>query len=312
MMRTELALVNCHTHLELGWLADLCPDEAGKPFTEWLFGLIQRRIQEQQNGGEAQMICQSIESSIETLLAAGVTHVGDISNSGLSLEPLLDSGLAGVVYLEVIGIGRDQALASFERVRRLLEKHRPYERNGMRIGISPHAPYSTHPDAFRAVADYSLREDVPVCIHLAESPFEFQALNEGTGPFIEMAARMGVDPPPIPRLSSVGYMESLGILETRPLLVHMVHVSDHDLDTVAAYGAKIAHCPRSNRLLLAGRMPLEKMLARNIPVALGTDSLASSPSLDVREEAETAVQMHRDVVRESDIFELLQAGNVLN
>jgi 5-methylthioadenosine/S-adenosylhomocysteine deaminase len=107
-------------------------------------------------------------------------------------------------------------------------------------------------------------------------------------------------------------MESLGILETRPLLVHVVHVSDEDLDTIAACGAKIAHCPRSNMLLQAGKMPLEKMLARNIPVAIGTDSLASSPSLDVREEAETAVKMHHNAVSETDILKLLHNSEVLS
>lgn len=305
-------LVNCHTHLELGWLADLCPDVTGALFTDWIWGLIQRRITAQRDGREPALICQSIEAGIETLKAAGVTHVGDISNTGHSIEPLLDSGLAGVVYLEVIGIGREQALASFERMRRLLEQHRPHEKNGMRIGLSPHAPYSTHPDIFRTVAEYALKEKVPVCIHLAESPYEQQALNEGSGPFFELAARIGIDPPPIPKLSPVGYMESLGILETRPLLVHMVHVSDHDLDTIAAYGAKIAHCPRSNQLLQAGRMPLEKMLARSIPVALGTDSLASSPSLDVREEAETAVHLHQNHVGQNAILPLLHNTEVLS
>lgn len=306
-----MPLVNCHTHLELGWLADICPGETGKEFTAWIFGLIQRRIEAQKNGGEPALIRQSIEAGIETLKTAGITHVGDIANSGLSVEPLLDSGLSGVVYLEVIGIGRDQGMASFERVRQLIEKYRPHEKNGMRIGISPHAPYSTHPDAFRAVADYCLKEEIPVCVHLAESPYEHQALNEGTGPFLDIAARMDIDPPPIPKLSSVGYMESLGILAARPLLVHTVHVSDEDLDTIAAYGAKIAHCPRSNQLLQSGRMPLEKMLARNIPVALGTDSLASSPSLDIREEAESAVQLHRNHVGQNAIFSLLHNTQVL-
>jgi 5-methylthioadenosine/S-adenosylhomocysteine deaminase len=307
----ETPLVNCHTHLELGWLADLCPDPAGEEFTSWIFGLIQRRIAEQKNGREPELIRRAIEEGIEILKAAGVTHVGDISNSTVSVEPLLDSGLAGVVYLEVIGISREQGLGSFERARALLEKYRPLEKNGMRVGLTPHAPYSTHPDAFRAVADYCLKEDVPVCVHLAESPYEFQALNEGTGPFLDIAARMGIDPPPIPRLSSVGYMESLGILAARPLLVHMVHVSDEDLDTIAAYGAKIAHCPRSNQLLQAGRMPLEKMLARNIPVAIGTDSLASCPSLDVCEEAEAAVTIHQGHVGQNAILPLLHNTEVL-
>jgi 5-methylthioadenosine/S-adenosylhomocysteine deaminase len=306
-----MPLVNCHTHLELGWLADICPEPPGEPFTDWIFGLIQRRIAAQKDGTEPVLLRQSIEDGIETLLADGVTHIGDIANSGYSVEPLLASGLSGIVYLEVIGSVREWGLASFERVRDLLERHRPHERNGMRLGISPHAPYSTHPDAFHKVVDYALKEDLPVCVHLAESPYEDQALNEGTGPFVDNALRMGVEPPPITKLSSVKYMESLGVLETRPLLVHMVHVSDEDLDTIAAYGAKSAHCPRSNQLLQSGRMPLEKMLARNIPVALGTDSLASCPSLDIREEAEAAIKLHKDIVGQNGILPLLHNTQVL-
>jgi 5-methylthioadenosine/S-adenosylhomocysteine deaminase len=92
----------------------------------------------------------------------------------------------------------------------------------------------------------------------------------------------------------------------------MVHVSDHDLDTIAAYGAAVAHCPRSNQLLQAGRMPLEKMLARNIPVAIGTDSLASSPSLDIHEEAQAAITMHQGHVGQNAILPLLHNTEVLS
>lgn len=308
----EKPLVNCHTHLELGWLADICPDGDGQEFTTWIFGLIQRRIQAQKDGTEKALILKSVQEGIETLKTAGVTHIGDISNSGYSVEPLLDSGLAGVIYLEVIGLNSADPLIFFNRVRQQVEKYRPLEKNGMRIGISPHAPYSTHPDAFRAVAEYCLKEEVPICVHLAESPYEQQALHDGAGPFLDIANKIGVEPPPIPKLSSVGYMESLGILDTQPLLVHMVHVSDEDLDKIAAYGAKIAHCPRSNHLLQAGRMPLEKMLARNIPVALGTDSLASSPSLNIHEEAQAAAKMHAGIVGQKGILSLLHNTEVLS
>jgi cytosine/adenosine deaminase-related metal-dependent hydrolase len=91
----------------------------------------------------------------------------------------------------------------------------------------------------------------------------------------------------------------------------MNHASDEDLDIIAASEAKVAHCPRSNQLLQAGRMPLEKMLARNIPVAIGTDSLASSPSLDVRQEAQTAVTLHQNHVEQKSILSHLHNSSVL-
>lgn len=308
-----MTLVNCHTHLELGWAADLCPQPPGEPFTHWIGRLVERNRQRHRTVPDpAAQTRAAIEAGIQTLLDTGVTHIGDISATGLSIEPLLDSGLAGVVYLEILGLEPAAYQPRLDWAINLLQQYRPHERNGLRLGLSAHAPYSTHPDLFRLVADYCLREDLPLCIHLAESPAELQLLLDGTGPFFDLNARLGAPPPPTPGLRPVHYLESLGVLAAKPLLVHMIHVTDQELDLVAAYGATIAHCPRSNQLLQCGRMPLEKILARHISVALGTDSLASSPSLDIREEALTAILLHEGLVTDEEIKELLKNTTVFN
>lgn len=245
----------------------------------------------------------AVSQGITQLLAAGTTHVGDITNTGLSIEPLLDSGLAGVVYIEVWGLERQAAMERFHWARRLLEHHRPAERNGMRIGLTPHSPYTVHPDVLQMAARYAQQEDVPICIHVAESPFENEALLHGRGPTYDFARPLG--PVPTPGLRSVAYLDKLGVLEAKPLLAHVVNVNDEELTLLAQSGAKVVHCPRSNLLLQCGRMPLEKMLALGIPVALGTDSVASSPSLNVREEAETAVSLHQPHLAPAQIMPLL-------
>jgi cytosine/adenosine deaminase-related metal-dependent hydrolase len=159
------------------------------------------------------------------------------------------------------------------------------------------------------VARYAQQEDVPLCLHVAESPFENEALLHGRGPTHDFARKLG--PVPHPRLRSVAYLAKLGVLEAKPLLAHVVNVNDDELAMLAQSGAKVVHCPRSNLLLQCGRMPLEKMLALGIPVALGTDSVASSPSLDVREEAETAVSLHHPHLNRTQIMPLLQNSTVL-
>lgn len=285
-------LVNCHTHLELGWLADLCPAGDGEPFVPWIVKLVNRNRHAAESGQREKWMRAAIEQGIQSLLDCGTTHIGDISQSGLSIEPLLESGLAGIVYVEVIGPEAGMWPASFERAKKLVERYRPAERNGLRIGLSPHAPYSTHPEAFKAVTTYCLQENLPMCIHLAESPAETETMHYGRGPFVELSRAVRANPIPSPGLSPVAYMEDLGVLAARPLLVHLVQVDDHDLDKIAAAGAKVAHCPRSNGRLQCGRMPLEKMLIRGISAALGTDSLASSPSLNVVEEAAAAMGVH--------------------
>ena len=273
---------------------------------QWLLNLDKHWGGKQSLEEERARTLTAVSSGIAQLKAAGVTHVGDITNTGLSIEPLLESGLAGVVYIEVWGLKRETAGDRFTWARQLLEKHRPLERNGMRIGLTPHAPYTVHPDVMKMVGDYAQKEGVPLSIHVAEFPEENRALLEGKGQTYEIARRNG--PVPVVGLRSVPYLASLGVLDAKPLLAHVVNVNDEDLDILAASGAKVAHCPRSNLLLQCGRMPLEKMIARGIPVAFGTDSLASSPSLDVRDEMETAVSLHGDLV-EGEIFEKM-VGNI--
>ncbi len=299
-------LVNAHTHLEGSWLAGVRPD-APQPFPVWLQRHIRRsRLLKQLDDAEARQLA-AIEAGIEALLAAGTTHIGDISQTGLSIEPLLDSGLAGVVYIELLGLEAEAGTFMFERALQLLDRYRPQERHGLRIGLTAHAPYSVRPEIFSRVAAFCAREAVPLCIHAAETPAENELLLHGRGALYDLPIRLGGQTRPhVPGQTAVRYLADLGVLEAQPLLVHMVHVSDEELDLVAQSGSKVAHCPRSNRLLQAGgRMPLEKMLARGIPVALGTDSLASSPSLDVREEAASARRLHGAAVAPAVIDTLL-------
>src|SRR6185436_13357269 len=94
----EPGLVNAHTHLELGALAGGIPE--GLEFTEWVLALI--RLRNQLSEGE---FAAAIDQAIGDLHAMGTVAVGDISSTGASVEPLLHSGLAGVVYFEVLGFG---------------------------------------------------------------------------------------------------------------------------------------------------------------------------------------------------------------
>ena len=95
---------------------------------------------------------------------------------------------------------------------------------------------------------------------------------------------MGVDPPTrVPRKSPVAYLASLGAFETEapPLLVHMVHAGADDRRIAREAGATVVLCPRSN-LHIGGRLPdVAALLADGVPLAIGTDSLASSPDLSL-------------------------------
>jgi len=255
----------------------------------------------------------AIEQGIAELLACGTTHVGDITASWLSLEPLLVSGLCGTVYLEVLGLDRDRALARLELAQDAILEAR--ERPGygpMQVGLSLHAPYSCHPDLLREGAAWCHRQHVPLCLHAAESPAESKLLLTGRAPTIRWHTRLiatwlGVWPSSVPGLRPIPYLASLGVLDAQPLLAHAVHVSDADIQMIASAGCSVVHCPRSNHRLSCGRMPLERYLAAGVPVCLGTDSRASSPDLDVCAEAAFAASLHADRVDREDVASLVHS-----
>lgn len=297
-------LANAHTHLELTDLAHLCPSRP-TPFFTWMGRLIWNLIWRRRDIGAA------IERGIQMLRACGTTHVGDITATWQSVEPLLESSLQGVVYLEVTGLQRERALARLERAKARIAQARARPEYGpMQVGLSLHAPYSCHPDLLRAGAAWCRAESVPLCVHAAESPAEAELLLTGktsavSGPVQLLAKTLGLWPSFTPGLRPVAYLASLGVLDAKPLLIHAIQVTDQEIDLVAEAGCAVVHCPRSNKRLSCGRMPLERYLATGVPVYLGTDSLASSPSLDVREEAKFAHALHAGQVAPEQIVQCL-------
>ncbi len=93
--------------------------------------------------------------------------------------------------------------------------------------------------------------------------------------------------------SPVRYLESLGVLDDRTLLVHAVWIDETDLRIIADTGSAVAHCPESNMKLASGVAPVPDMLRMGIPVGLGTDGSASNNDLDLFLEMDTAAKLHK-------------------
>ena len=297
-------LTNAHTHLELTDLAHLCPKEPVS-IVSWM-GRLARNLRKQSKA----QVQAGIERGIVELQSCGTTHIGDITRTWLSVEPLMASGLHGVVYLEVMGHNRDKAFKRLEQAKIEIRKARQYPGYGtMQVGLSLHAPYSCHPDLLRAGAEWCRVEDVPLCIHAAESQAETEFLLSGKLPLVKgpvaFLVKKILSLPASPGLRPLPYLARLGVLAARPLLVHAVHVTGDDIDLIAKAGCAVIHCPRSNTLLSCGRMPLEDYLAAGVPVYIGTDSRASSPDLDVRAEAQFAQRLHEGLVEAQEIAQLI-------
>jgi anti-anti-sigma factor len=294
-------IVNAHTHLELGWLKAGLPDITGADFVPWIRSAIYEPFQRLDTGWEKDFL-DTINAGIKELIATGVTTVGDISETGLSIQPLLNAGLGGVVYIEVLGYEPEKVEQRFQRMKDIIKLWKPRLKGKLRIGIAPHTPYSLSRELWAKVIEYAKTEELPLCIHVAESAAESQYLLDGTGALKEIYYSERQFAPP--KKSPIAYLEELGALALKPLLIHAVQVSDEDIALIKKYGCMVVHCPRSNLRLRCGRMPLEKFLAAEIPVLIGTDSLASSPSLSIFEEMEVAIALHYGKVDPKQIVKM--------
>ncbi|MDX1994648.1 MAG: amidohydrolase family protein [bacterium] len=283
-------IVNAHTHLEQGYMADELPGVVGRDFTDWLYNAVSKRNVAL---GETRLKISraAAERGIQALIDSGTTMVGDISGTGASIEPLLDSGLRGTVYVETSGYTPERAQIKFEAARALIDRWRSRAHGDIQIGFAFHTPYSVSQAFWPQLIDYARREALPLSIHAAESPAEYELFTKGTGPIHDYMRSVGSDFKP-PMKSPIAYLDEIGVLDLKPMLVHCVQVDNEDIRRIKRAGCAVTHCPRSNVRLRCGRMPLEKFLVAGVPVYLGTDSLGSSPSLNVLDEMEFAIALH--------------------
>jgi aminodeoxyfutalosine deaminase len=275
-------LVNAHTHLELSWMAGRVPPAAS--MDEWIRTLLRVR-REGPPGGEAEIV-ETMTRAALGLHAAGTVLVGDISNTLLSPRVLDEAGLGGVVFHELIGFNHpDPAGDVREAWRRVAHQQGALARTGdVSFSVVAHAPYSVSPALFREIVRRA--GPSPLAIHLGESVEEVEFLRTGRGPIRRMLEEIGVwtEAWPVPQTDPVSYVTDLGYLRAGTLVVHGVHLTDAGLDRLRRARAVLVTCPRSNVWVGAGPPRLSRFYASGVPVALGTDSLASAPSLSVFDE----------------------------
>ncbi len=279
-------LVNVHTHLELSALKGTLQG----PFLDWLVQLIERK-----KSLDGQFYRRSATQGVQDLIRGGTTSVGEITSAGTSFEALRGSGLRGVVYYEALGLDPLQASGIAKRVEEEITRMRREAGGLLKIGLSPHAPYSLSEPLLTRLADLARRLRLPVAVHLAESEAEIRYIKEGTGPFRErLLKKVGREQPSheIRGETPVELLHRHGLLSPSTLAAHAVHVEKEDVERLASSGAGVAHCPRSNHLLGNGTAPVPEYLARGIPVGLGTDSLASNESLSLWDEMRFALTVH--------------------
>jgi len=286
--------VNAHTHLEYAVYAGFGD---GLSFGPWIGVHVARKSRIGLEEMEAIARLGALEC-----LRSGMTMVGDCSFSGAAATACADVGLDAVVFLEVFGT----ADAGRERFERLSTRIAAALSDGVRLGISPHAPYTTTLDLYRAAAELRL----PIATHLAESRDELDYVRSGAGPWSSIAEML------VPPLGTTGIraLAGEGLLGPHVLAAHCVQVDEEEIAILAEHDVAVAHCPRSNAVLGCGIAPLAALREAGIRVCIATDSPASTPSFDMFDEMRAALYAARareerpDALSAADALELATLG----
>lgn len=279
-------LVNAHTHVELSALAGKV--RAGGGFVRWADELIALRAEL-----EEEEVAAAITRAVAGLDACGTAAVGDVTNTLGAVRALADHGISGSVFHEVFGVVRAAALARAEALAADVgERLGAWPTADLAYAPSPHTLYTTHPDAVRALLAMSRARGVRASVHFLEHAAERRAIEHGDGDAPRwLASRVpGGSDLVWPRRPALEYANALGVIASDVLLVHLTEARRVELDAIAAAGAPVVVCPRSNWTIESRVPPVVDMLGAGVAPALGTDSLASSPSLDVLEEADALVR----------------------
>ena len=289
-------LVNAHAHLEL---SDV-PRPAGPlGFADWAVKLI--------STPPGRLVADVVRDALAASARFGVTTVGDITRDPTAVRPYRSSSFSDRPRPRVVSFGEVRAMGE----RRMLLEGRlraaaePSPWVG--VGVSPHAPYSVEPDGYRRCLEVCRSLDLPLMTHLAETAEEAAFLRDHAGPLRRIWDAVGGFDAGVPTFDGgpIRFAASLGLLDyARTLLAHVNYCDDDELAILAAGKASVVYCPRTHAYFGHPPHRWREMLAAGVNVAVGTDSLASSPTLDLLED----LRLLRRLAPEVPAVELWRIG----
>jgi cytosine/adenosine deaminase-related metal-dependent hydrolase len=271
-------LINTHCHLDYTGMAGHLPPP--KRFTDWLKAIVALK-----NSWTVEEFASSWKHGAEMLLRTGTTTVADAEAFPELLPGLWDATPLRVLsFRELIQLrNREPAAAHVERV---MNECLGLAGSEGRVGLSPHASYTTTPELLEHAARAAHRRRWRLVTHVAESEEEFEMFMYAQGPMYEWLKGQR-DMADCGRGSPVQLLERLGYLDENLLAIHANYLARHDAVTLAGAGVTVVHCPRSHAYFRHLKFPRAELTAAGVNLCLGTDSLAS-----VRKEPGRAMELN--------------------
>src|ERR1051326_277046 len=283
--------VNAHSHLELTMLRGFLDD---LPFSEWIPKLTHAKYKQLTRD---EMLASARLGCVE-MLRAGVTCLGEVMDLGTAWPAMREFGLQGVAYQEVFGPSESQVEQAVTDLIKKIDEFRDDETDTLRVGVSPHSPYTVSAKLYEALNWYAEQDNLRLATHIAESEDEGLFVRCGTGPFADRWTARGIPVTPA-RCSPLAYIDGFGLLRPETLLVHAIDLADTDFDILREKRPAVVHCPKSNAKLRHGIARLSEIRETGIAIGLGTDSVASNNVVDMFEEMRAAIFLQRGAAMEA-------------
>ena len=283
-------LVNAHTHFEFSDLQQPL-GHPGIEFTDWVREIVATRHQNAHDETETR---DAIHSGLQESFNAGVWCVGDIATAPVSQQQYTHQSTDSVrkiVFLEQLGSQFADSQPRRSQLELFLTELAPHSQ--LQAAISPHAPYSVHPQLLDWLCRQAIQARLPVAMHVAETEAERELLDSQTGPFVDLLKDFGVwNPARFEQLQTI--LDILKTLSQAPqsLVIHGNYLTDDEIAFIASTSdsMSVVFCPRTHQYFGHADYPLRQLLGAGVQVAVGTDSRASNPDLNLFSELQNIHQ----------------------
>lgn len=224
----------------------------------------------------------------------GISAVGDVSNSALTLEIKRSSQISYFTFVETFGFHPSRAVRAMDIALRVWSR---YNVDGLPASIVPHSPYSVSDALFQEIGRLSGHMSSIIAMHNQESPAENEFFRSGGGPLlIHIRDNLGIDTShwqPTGRSALESVLPKIST-NKKLLLVHNVCSNCTDIAFLREHRSLddtfLVLCPNSNLYIGNGLPPVELFRSEQMNICIGTDSLASNHQLSVLAELITLQQ----------------------
>ncbi len=261
-------MVNTHGHVSMTLLRSYADDMA---LMDWL----ENKIWPLEAKLGAEDIYWGAMLGIVEMLKGGTTCYADMYYFMDEVaRATAETGIRANLCRGLVGLTPD-AYDKIAENTELVQKWNGYDEGRIRTTYGPHAPYTCPVPYLEKIIQAAADNKAEIQMHLCETKFEVESYQKEQG------------------MTPIAMMDKLGMFDLGTIAAHCVHLTEADMDIMAAKKVRVAHNPQSNLKLASGIAPVARMLEKGILVGLGTDGTSSNNNLDMLEECRLAAMLHK-------------------